>query len=126
MTQALAAQPSVARRVALATAVYLAYRSSHDLTPAAWEPLSQLSRRVVEPRSAGASVAPGPQLETWRQINAWLATQDGTALETRLERNYLLGGFPDLWDEHDWKDALACFRRDLRRFGAVEPTGGPA
>src|SRR5207244_3101120 len=40
-----------------------------------------------------------------------------------LARAYLLGGFPDLWAGHDWRDALAEFRRDLDRFGLTVNEG---
>ena len=34
-----------------------------------------------------------------------------------LERGFVLGGFPDLWERCDWKTALGSFRDDLARFG---------
>ena len=40
---------------------------------------------------------------------------------SELERNFLLGGYPDLWMRCDWKEALGWFRADLARFG-VEAT----
>ena len=127
VTQALAAQPTDARRVAVGTALFLAYREHRDLTPAAWEPLGQLARRVIEPRAGGARVSTGPDLERWREINAFIA--DGEAHRTLplLERNYLLAGFPDLWWATDWHAALEAFRADLAAFAPSPwPTLFPA
>ena len=121
VTQALSAEESNARRLGVATALFLAFRDRRDLTPAAWEALVQLARRVLEPRAAGAEVGPGPALEAWREVNAWLAARPSLGAERdRLERNYLLAGFPDLWVGEPWRAALARFRRDLDLFNVAE------
>ncbi len=117
VTQALGAQDSEARRVGLATAMFLTFRETRELTPAAWEPLVQLARRVLEPREVSASVSPGRQLETWRELNAFVA--DPADRVTPLERNFLLGGFPDLWQRCDWRVALGWLRADLQRLGVT-------
>lgn len=122
VTQALAGQPSDARRVAVGTALFLAYRERRDLTPAAWEPLGQLARRVIEPRAGGARVPTGPELERWREINAFIADGEAHGTLGLLERNYLLAGFPDLWRATDWRGALKAFRTDMASF---EPAPRP-
>lgn len=130
VTQALGAADTDARRVGLATALFLRFQESRDLTPAAWEPLAQLARRVLEPRHMAEYIEQGPRLHRWREITAWVASRlpekDGAADAVRdpaaralaeLERNYLYGGFPDLWDGCDWREAVCQFRRDLALFG---------
>lgn len=124
VTQALASLPSDARRVGAATAMFLALRDRRDLAPSAFGPLADLAQRVLRPRRVSEQIAPGPALETWREISAHLARhpasgEDGDA----LARAYLLGGYPDLWAGHDWKDALREFRRDLERFGVSANEG---
>jgi hypothetical protein len=118
----LASLPSDARRVGAATAMFLALRDRRSLVPAAFGPLADLAQRVLRPRRVSEQVAPGPALETWREISAHLARHPvGSDDGNRLARAYLLGGYPDLWTGHDWRDALREFRRDLERFGVVTP-----
>ena len=124
VTQALASLPSDARRVGAATAMFLALRDRRDLAPAAFGPLADLAQRVLRPRRVSEQVAPGPALETWREIGAHLARHPASGDEgDALARAYLLGGYPDLWAGHDWRDALREFRRDLDRFGVCVTTG---
>ena len=124
VTQALGSLQSDARRVGAATAMFLALRDRRDLAPAAFGPLADLAQRVLRPRRVAEQVAPGPALETWREISAHLARHPATGDEgDALARAYLLGGFPDLWAGHDWRDALAEFRRDLDRFGLTVNEG---
>ena len=59
VTRALAEQPHDAARVAAATTMFLAFQSTRDLTPAAWEPLARLSARVLSPRWVSSTVSPG-------------------------------------------------------------------
>ncbi len=124
VTQALASLPSDARRVGAATAMFLSFRERRDLAPAAFGPLADLAQRVLRPRRVTEQVPPGRALETWREISAHLArhpagADDGEA----LARAFLLGGYPDLWAGHDWRDALREFRQDLERFGVVAHPG---
>ena len=104
--------------------MFLALRDRRDLAPAAFGPLADLAQRVLRPRRVAEQVAPGPALETWREISAHLARHPASGEEgDALARAYLLGGFPDLWAGHDWRDALAEFRRDLDRFGLTVNEG---
>ncbi len=115
VTQALAEEPCDARRVGIATALFLAFCESHSLTPAAWEALSRLARRVLEPHERDEAVAPGRDLETWREISAFLAKDRAG----QLERSFLHAGFPDLWRGTGWRPALERFRADLALFGVA-------
>jgi MoxR-like ATPase len=121
ITQLLGSQTSEARRVGLATAIFLAYREKRDLTSAAWEPLAQLASRVLEPRVMSAAPQPGAAQAVWQSITNWLAAPtDRTSLRARLEHNYVLGGFPDLWTNENWETALKQFHADLERFDLKE------
>jgi MoxR-like ATPase len=117
ITQALSVEPSDARRVGLATAIFVAFHNRRDLSPSAWEPLSQLATKVLEPRTMSTPLRPGQITDIWNEINHWLPSlEDCNTTMARLERNYVLGGFPELWTRYDWKDALERFRNDLRMF----------
>jgi MoxR-like ATPase len=121
VTQALGGETSEARRLGLATAIFLAFRDRRNLTPAAWEPLSQFTCRVLEPRAMNAQLRPGASMDTWQDINEWLsATDELPNVLSKLERNYILAGFPDLWVRADWKESLEKFRADLLLFGFEE------
>lgn len=121
VTQALGAETDDARRVGVATAMFLAFRHRRNLAPSAWEPLAQLASRVLEPRSLSASVRPGTTTDTWQDISDWLTTLDlQRSMLNRLERNFVLAGFPDLWARLDWRESLERFRSDLILFGYEE------
>lgn len=119
VTRALAAQPTDAARMALSATLLLTFRDTCDLTPAAWESALQFGRRVLEPRSVAASVTQGPKLELWREINAWLAASDLPQHQLKLAGNFLLGGFPDLWERSDWQAEVAGFLGQLAGFEAL-------
>jgi len=123
VTQALAAQPTDAACMALSATVFLTLGETCDLTPSAWEGALQLGRRVLEPRNEAASVAQGPHLELWREINAWLAACDLPDRQQKLAGNFLLGGFPDLWLRTDWKAEVAGFLDLVAEFGALVSEG---
>ena len=121
VTQALGGETSDARRVGLATAIFLAFHHRRDLASAAWEPLAQFAARVLEPRVMTAAVQAGPSQDTWQEINTWLATLDDKPnTRVRLERNFVLSGYPDLWMNDNWEDALRYFRNTLNYFGIKE------
>jgi len=109
VTRALGDQPHDAARVAAAMTMFLAFSETRDLTPAAWEPLARLASRVLEPRWVSDRVAPGADLECWRKISAYLACLPEGDPATPLVRNYLVGGFPDLWRATDWQAAVTRF-----------------
>ena len=121
ITQALSVEPSDARRVGLATVMYLAFHQRRNLEPSAWEPLAQFASRVLEPRTITTGVRPGADMNIWQEIQDWLETrpeQDG--LLAWLERNYVLSGYPELWRRHKWPEAVERFRADLMLFNVVE------
>ena len=117
VTQSLAAEPCEARRIGIATAAFLALRGRRELTPAGWSVLASLARRVLEPRARRDWVTPGKNLELWREVERGLARTDEGKIRSALERSFVLAGFPDLWRETSWADALARFREDLTLFG---------
>ena len=117
ITQALGGEPSEARRVGLATAMFIAYHQRRDLSASAWEPLANLAMRVLEPRQMSLALRPGPMTDLWNEINQWIPSiEEVESRVTRLERNFILMGFPDLWLRLDWKEALGQFRADLDLF----------
>ncbi|MBE2270864.1 MAG: MoxR family ATPase [Anaerolinea sp.] len=123
ITQAVGGETSDARRVGLATAIFVAFQQRRDLSASAWEPLAQIATKVLEPRAMSSPLRPGPMTDIWNEINHWLpALEDCTELKLRLERNYVLCGFPELWLRYDWKDALEQFRADLKLFNIDEAT----
>lgn len=123
ITQLLGDETSEARRVGLATVMFLCFRERRDLTSAAWEPLAQLASRVLEPRVMPANVQPGAAQVAWQGITNWLsAPVDQNNMRVRLERNYILSGFPDLWIHENWQEALRRFQSDLDLFGIKEAT----
>jgi len=119
VTQALAQESCNARRIGLAAAIFVGLQDRCTLTPAAWEALLQFSRRVFEPRARNENVHPGPGLDPWREINAHLAKRGKGSRRARLERSFLLVGFPDLWREVPWRQALKRFQQDLDVFEVV-------
>ncbi len=121
VTQVLNMDASEARKVGLATAMFLRYRRQHQLTPAAWEPLVQLAGRVLSPRIYSITVNGNTtESQVWGEIKPWvLKHRQGGAVE-QLEANYVLGGFPDLWRQQNWADALKQFKEDLNMFGGEE------
>lgn len=118
VTQALGAETVDARRIALATVIFLAFRSRRNLTPAAWEPLAQFAARVLEPRQVGTTLRPGAMVDIWNEINNWAyPLSDLQQQRARIERNFVLFGFPDLWLRYDWKQELEVLREYLNLFG---------
>ncbi|MBL8161286.1 MAG: MoxR family ATPase [Anaerolineae bacterium] len=115
ITQALGARATEAQRVSLAVALFLTYRQTRNLSPAAWEPLIGLSARVLEPRAMTALVRPGPDMTIGQEIKDWTLTLDDTP-RARLERNFVLCGYPDWWRRESWKEALDRLRADLAAF----------
>lgn len=121
ITQALGAETSDARRLGLATVIFLAFHKRRNLTPAAWEPLVQFAARVLEPRTMSAQLRPGPITDIWNEMTGWLMPLEECSTDmAKLERNFVLAGFPDLWLRFDWKDALRQFLDDMALFNLQE------
>ncbi len=117
ITQALSTVRSEARRIGLAAVMFLAFQRRRDLTPAAWEALIQLGGKVLEPRAFNVILRPGAITDLWNDISTWLPIQEDThAISQRLERNFVLHGFPELWQKYDWRQALADLRADIDLF----------
>ncbi|MCZ7535036.1 MAG: hypothetical protein M5T61_03185 [Acidimicrobiia bacterium] len=110
VTQALEAERGESGRVAVATAMFLALRDSHKLRPSVWGTLATLASRSVTPREEKVRVAPGPLMEAWRDISSYLSCDhdlyEHDGRRARIERGYLLGGFPALWESESWHSGL--------------------
>lgn len=121
ITQSLNVDASEARKVGLATAIFLAFRTHRALTPAAWEPLVKLAARVLLPRTGSLNAAPNsPNGTLWAEIKPWALKRRQESDIGLLEVNFILGGFPELWQQYNWQEALAKFRDDLKLFGVQE------
>lgn len=121
ITQALGAQTSEARRAGLGVAMFLAFCEKRNLAPAAWEPLAQYAARVMEPRALWTIIRAGPDAGMWQDIKETIAGVDKVeGMLPRLERNYVLCGFPEWWRRENWRDAVERFRSDLGLFGIKE------
>jgi MoxR-like ATPase len=121
ITSTIAAEDSNARQIGLATAMFIAFRSRRNLDPSAFEPLAQLAYHVMEPRMMNAQAQPNtPDATTWDEIKAWVDSAQTDSPMVRLERNFVLYGFPVLWRSTNWKEALEQFHRDLLLFGVEE------
>jgi MoxR-like ATPase len=110
VTQALGAVPAP-RRPGLATALYLRFHMTRDLTAAAWEPVVGLARGVLEARVLERGLRRGDELDGWREI---LSSTEGAH---PFERRLALDGYPERWSVAGAKAALSAFRRDLRTLG---------
>jgi MoxR-like ATPase len=121
VTQALNVDASEARKVGIATALFLRFHSYRQLSPAAWEPLAKLAGRAMFPRVASMQVAANtPDATIWAEIKAWVLEQRKQAGLPQLLVNYVLGGFPELWRQHNWQEAVSQFAEDLKLFGVEE------
>ncbi|MDX2159814.1 MAG: AAA family ATPase [bacterium] len=117
VTQALGAEVNDARRMGLAAVIFLAFHQRRDLSPSAWEPLMQLATRVLMPRTASVQLRAGAVTDIWNEINTWLPSpEDTNSVIARVERNFVLAGFPELWQRYDWKEALQKLRDDINLF----------
>jgi hypothetical protein len=120
ITQALSSVSAEPRRVSLATAMFLAFRETRHLNSAAWEPLAKLAGQVLLPRQRTLTVsANAPDVQLWNEIEPFVLKYRGQGGLADLRVNYLLGGFPEMWRNHDWKDALGQFTEDLKFFGVT-------
>lgn len=122
VTQALGSDDSQARQMGLATVIFLAFRHRRRLTPAAYEPLVNLSRPVLQPRTGSETVNNNdPDMTIWNEIKPWAIKRrnEGDAI-AMLEVNYVLGGFPEMWRQYNWRESLTKFKEDLKLFGVKE------
>jgi MoxR-like ATPase len=118
ITQTLGAEDSNIRQIGLATAMYLAFCHRRSLDPSAFEPLAQLAYHVLEPRSMSAQALPNtPDAALWDEIRAWIDNNRDDSPLFRIERNFVLYGFPVFWRSANWKDAVQQFHSDLMLFG---------
>jgi hypothetical protein len=125
ITQTLSAEDSNARQIGLATAMFLAFRHRRNLDPSAYEPLAQLAYHVMEPRTMHTQVFPNTsEAAQWEEIKQWVESQRDDLAIFRLERNYVLYGFPALWRTANWKEAVTQFHNDLMLFGIEEQING--
>lgn len=77
----------------------------------------QLAARILTPRLASTPLRPGAITDIWNEINGWLTPlEDTNNVTARMERNFVLAGFPDLWQRYDWKEELKKFRDDMNLF----------
>ncbi|MBC8098972.1 MAG: hypothetical protein H7Y11_05980, partial [Armatimonadetes bacterium] len=117
ITQTLGAEDSNPRQIGLAVVMFLAFRVRRNLDPSAYEPLAQLAYHVLEPRVMNVQVFPNtPEATLWDELKTWIENRREDTYIFRLERNFLLYGFPTLWRIHAWKEALAQFHADLLLF----------
>lgn len=122
VTQALNADDSDARRMGLAVAMFLTFHQHRRLTPAAWEPLTKLATPVLRPSLDSLSVNNNndPDLAIWNEIRPWAIKRRSQSKIGMLEVNFVLGGFPQMWRQYDWKEALSQFTQDLKLFGVKD------
>lgn len=121
ITQTLSAEDSNARQMGLAVAMFLAFKGRRNLDPSAFEPLAQLAYHVLEPRVSVVHVPPNtPDVALWDELREWIDQNRQETPQFRLERNFVLNGFPTLWKTHKWREALDQFRQDLLMFNLGE------
>jgi hypothetical protein len=121
ITQALSYDASEARKIGLATALFLRFRTYRHLTPAAWEPLAKLAGRVLLPRVASFTIDQNsPDMELWNAIKDWVLEIRKEGQMAHLLANYVLCGFPELWRRYDWEESVKQFVEDLKFFGVEE------
>jgi MoxR-like ATPase len=124
ITQALNVDASEVRKVSLATAMFLAFQEHRSLTPTAWEPLAKLAGRILLPRVADYTANNNSaELTIWNEILPFVTSKrDLDTSYGNLEANFVLGGFPDFWRTHNWREAVAQFVIDLKLFGIQDGT----
>ncbi|MEM6281472.1 MAG: MoxR family ATPase [Chloroflexota bacterium] len=123
ITQVIGSEDSDPRQIGMAVGMFLKFSRTRGLDPSAFEPLAQLSYHVLEPRVINYNVQPNtPEATTWDEITTWLNGQinRGDTHLFRLQRNYILYGFPEFWRKANWQQALDQFTRDLEVFGITE------
>lgn len=118
VTQALNADEQEYRKVALATAMFLAFCRERQLTPSALEFLVKLSHDVFCPRVVSVNAQlNSPDRNTWNTICAWVEEERQSGKIDLLQIKFVLAGFPHLWRQISWKEALNHFCAYLDLFG---------
>jgi MoxR-like ATPase len=120
VTHVLSTEDSNLRQMGLAVGMFMKFRDTRNLDPSAFEPLSQLAYHIMQPAVTSYTLQPNtPQLKLWNEINHWINAQGQRALSDlfRLQRNFLLHGFPETWEKTTWQDALRQFTEDLKILG---------
>lgn len=117
-----------ARRIGVATALFMGLQGIPSIPPSVWEPIGNLAQRVI--RETGMEVTVRTRTagnNIFSEITKHLsALGPGKGIEDRLTRNFLVQGTPDLWAKIDWRQAEQQFRDDFRRLGALADAWGSA
>jgi hypothetical protein len=78
---------------------------------------------VMLPRQRTSSlIGTAPDMNVYNDIKPFAMKRRTEGKLGELEVNYVLGGYPELWRQLNWKDALNQFREDLKLFGIDEET----
>jgi MoxR-like ATPase len=122
ITGVLGATLSQARKVGLAVAMFLAFSKRRTLPALAWEPLIRLARPVLTPSIVQYNALPPNEILLWNnEIRPWVCGLRDSADElTTIKINYILSGFPNLWRQNKWQEALGQFTQDLQDFQIAE------
>jgi MoxR-like ATPase len=118
ITQALGNEANQARKISLATAIYLAFSSHRILNPAAWEILVKLAGCVLIPHQIQRSLI-HTDIAILNELKAYTESLSGSPELVLLVSNYLLGSAPDLWRNNDWKISSQQFIQDLQTFSVI-------
>lgn len=128
VTHTLSAEDSDLRQIGLAFGMLWKFGTERDLDPSAFEPLAQLAYHITEPRTVHYTAHNGtPEMNIWTEIENWMNRQHERRgkLLFRLQRNFLLHGYPDIWRRENWQKSLEQFTKDLQTFGITDKTGEP-
>lgn len=123
ITHTLSAEDSDTRQIGLAAAMFIKFGRERDLDPSAFEPLAQLTYHIMEPRTIHYTAHNGtPEMNLWVEIENWLNRQQPrtNTLLFRLQRNFILHGYPEVWRRENWQEALEQFTKDMQTFGITD------
>jgi len=122
ITGVLSATLSQPRKVGLAVAMFMAFSTRRTLPAMAWEPLVKLARVVLTPAIVQYNALPPNEIQLWNnEIRPWVCGLRDSADEmTTVKINYVLSGFPNLWRQNKWQEALGQFNQDLQDFQIEE------
>ena len=123
ITQTISTEDSDPRQIGLATAMFLAFKDRRNLDASAFEPLAQLASHILAPRKLNRTEGlDSNEAKVWKGIEEWINNQYNRqdSMIFRLERNFLLYGYPRFWLTTSWGDAIKTFREDLKLFGVED------